>query len=53
MKIEDIQISIPEHTITEESEIEKWRKETPMDYFKAVAILYITSSSIASDIVVY
>ena len=38
MKIENIKISIPKRKLSEQSEIEEWRNETPMDYFKAVAI---------------
>jgi len=48
MKIEDIKISIPKHRLSEQSEIEEWRNETPMDYFKAVAILNKATSPIAS-----
>ncbi len=48
MKIENIKISIPKRRLSERSEIEEWRNETPMDYFKAVAILNKATSPIAS-----
>ena len=31
MKIENIKISIPKRKLSEQSEIEEWRNETPMD----------------------
>lgn len=40
MKIEDIDFTIPEQTVSENDfDIEKWRKESPMDYLKAMFLL--------------
>ncbi len=40
MKIEDINYKIPEEPVDERNfNIEKWRKESPMDYFKAMFLI--------------
>ena len=40
MKIEDIKCEIPEVVIDEKDfDIEKWRLENPMDYFKAMYLI--------------
>ena len=49
MKIEDIQLTAPEGPILKDkSDINRWRRTNPMDYFKAVAILNKTTSPIVS-----
>ena len=40
MKIEDLHYDIPNSLVSEEDfNIEKWRKENPMDYFKAIYLI--------------
>ena len=40
MKIEDLWYEIPSQSVDSKNfDIEKWRKETPMDYLKAMCIL--------------
>ena len=40
MKIEDLYFSPPTSPVNEKNfDLEKWRKESPMDYFKAIYIL--------------
>lgn len=47
MKIEDLHFDLPTETIDEENwDLEKWRKEHPMDYFKALHILNMSDDSI-------
>ena len=42
MKIEDIKYEIPDKIISEKDfDVEKWRIENPMDYFKAMYQLYV------------
>lgn len=47
MKIEDFYYKIPEETVDDNDfDIEKWRKESPMDYFKA---MFLINSSLNKD----
>ena len=47
MKIEDLHFDLPTETVDEENwDLEKWRKEHPMDYFKALHILNMSDDSI-------
>lgn len=47
MKIEDSHFDLPTETGDEENwDLEKWRKEHPMDYFKALHILNMSDDSI-------
>lgn len=47
MKIEDIKYEIPDEIISEKDfDIEKWRIENPMDYFKA---MYLINTSLNKD----
>lgn len=47
MKIEDIKCEIPKEVIDEKDfDIEKWRLENPMDYFKA---MYLINTSLNKD----
>lgn len=51
MKVEDLQYEIPVLPISEKSfDIEKWRQETPMDYFKAMYIMN-KADGICKDII--
>ena len=44
MKLEDIQYTFPSEQITEENfDKEKWIKENPIDYFKFIYNLLITT----------
>lgn len=46
MKIEDLRFTFPKEPIDEENwNLEKWRKENPMDYFKALYILNMYDNS--------
>ncbi|MBC8547723.1 DUF2971 domain-containing protein [Clostridiaceae bacterium NSJ-31] len=46
MKIEDLHFELPTETVDEGNwELEKWRKEHPMDYFKALHILNMSDDS--------
>lgn len=50
MKIEDLHYDLPTAPINEENfDLEKWRRETPMDYLKALYIV-LESSKIAPDV---
>lgn len=43
MKIEDLHFSMPTQSANEENfDIEKWRHNHPMDYLKAIYLLYMT-----------
>ena len=43
MKIEDIKYEIPDKIISEKDfDVEKWRIENPMDYFKAMYLINIS-----------
>lgn len=47
MKIEDLHFDAPSHPVNERNwNLEKWRNETPMDYFKAMYILQMANHSI-------
>ncbi|MGN0786958.1 MAG: DUF2971 domain-containing protein [Christensenellales bacterium] len=47
MKIEDLHFDLPTEVVDEENwDLEKWRKEHPMDYFKALHILNMSDDSI-------
>ena len=47
MKIEDLHFDLPTEAVDEENwNLEKWRKEHPMDYFKALHILNMSDDSI-------
>ena len=47
MKIEDLHFNLPPESVDEENwDLEKWRKEHPMDYFKALHILNMSDNSI-------
>lgn len=50
MKIEDIEYDIPDDTVDEKNfDVEKWRKENPMDYLKAMFILNQATHSIVRN----
>lgn len=50
MKIEDIVYDIPDKTVDEKNfDVEKWRKENPMDYLKAMFILNKADNSIVKN----
>lgn len=45
MKIEDIKYEIPDKIISEKDfDVEKWRTENPMDYFKAMYLINTSSN---------
>ena len=47
MKLDDLNFEIPLEPVDEENwDLEKWRKENPMDYFKALAIMSKAENSI-------
>ena len=51
MKIEELKYEFPEKSVDEtDFDIEKWRKETPMDYLKAMYLLNQTEG-INKDII--
>ncbi len=46
LKIEDMSFDLPKEPVDEENwDLEKWRKENPMDYFKALYILNMDNNS--------
>lgn len=48
MKIEDVHFDLPTEPIDEKNwNLEKWREENPMDYFKAMYILNLANHSVA------
>ena len=45
MKIEDLHLDMPPKPVDEKDwDLEKWRREQPMDYFKAIQILNMTDN---------
>ena len=51
MKLEDIQYTIPEKPIDEMNfDIEKWRKDNPMDYLKAMFLINKSSNKNEVDL---
>ena len=52
MKIESISIMLPEeNNDIEKWDLEEWRKKYPMDYFKAVAMLYQSNNPSVTDVI--
>ena len=46
MKIEDLHFDLPKEAVDEENwDLEKWRKEHPMDYLKALQIMNMSDNS--------
>jgi hypothetical protein len=51
VKLEDLQYTIPEQPVDEKNfDIEKWRRETPMDYLKAMSIMNM-ADGISKDVI--
>lgn len=51
MKLEDLKYTIPEQPVDEKNfDIEKWRREHPMDYLKAMSIMNMTDG-ISKDVI--
>ncbi|TEB12295.1 hypothetical protein Psfp_03776 [Pelotomaculum sp. FP] len=51
VKLEDLYYAIPEQPIDEKNfDIEKWRRETPMDYLKAIYIMNM-ADGVAKDVI--
>jgi hypothetical protein len=47
MKLEDLQYTIPEQPIDEKNfDIEKWRRDSPMDYLKAMCIMNMAEGEV-------
>ena len=47
LKIDDMYFNLPSEPVSVENwDLEKWRKETPMDYFKMLYVLNMTDNSV-------
>lgn len=54
MKIEDLHYDLPSEAVDEENwELDKWRKEHPMDYFKALHILNMSDNNAEVFMTIY